>query len=502
VLALLSFSFDPNDPLLKLRKELKEVQRPLTQKDWTPVSLWMAGSDEIIDVIEKKQQEVRVFHFAGHALGSHIQLNDDLEVKRNSFVEALAKRICKYGGIKLVFLNGCSTVDQAQAFLDQQTQAVIATERPLKDKYGLAFARMFYQEFCERGKSLRESFDDAINNFLTDFQANKVDWDDTDLIESIRGGVVVDEKEEDSKPLYRLQLHPGFPDIGNETFASWLSPVKAPQTIPIVSPGAVKNMGISSDSYLLCNRRTEAGTFLSFAKSKLEGTLAQPVFFFIHDQQQNCPFELSERFRLYSLKEISKSIPNKKSIELEPVQSHFSDKDKFKLALSELYHQQFPGAYDEALNRYRLPKISPDNDLLLIYHDLSFLDWEEKWADFFSFYTGEYAQILGQELSQRLVVLCLREYYDDSDPFQQFFSKIASDHPSNVFSFTNLEEIKKMDIGRWQRDVLGQTFFDVNDLFTVNGQHVSTLSFLKTKEKLAEQINLFNLQKVHGAKPE
>ena len=487
---------------MKLRKELKEVQKPLTQKDWTPVSLWMAGSDEIIDVIEKKQDQVRVFHFAGHALGQHIQLNDDLDVKRNSFVEALARRICKYGGIKLVFLNGCSTVDQAKAFLDQQAQAVIATERPLKDKYGLAFARMFYQEFCERGKPLKEAFDDALDNFLTDFQASKTDWEDDDLKDAVRGGFAVDDEEEDNKPLYSLHLHPGFPAIATEMFTNWLSPVKAPQTIPIVSPGAVKNMGVSPDSYLLCNRRNEAGTFLSFAKSKLEGTLVQPVFFFIHDQQQNCPFELSERFRLYSIKEISKSIPNKKSIELEPVQSHFPDGDKYKLALSELYHQQYPGSYDEALNRYRLPKISPDNDLILIYHDLSFLDWEDKWKAFFDYYTGDYAQVLGQELSQRLVVLCLREYYDDDDPFMQFFEEMAQNRPGHVFSFTQLEEIRKPDVGRWQRDVFGQTFFDINSIFKENGQDLSGLSFLKTKEKLTEQINLFNLQKTHGTKPE
>ena len=493
--ALLVFSYDTSNPLFKLMGELNAVQSHLQHRSCIPIPKWQCGPEDVREFFDLYRDDVRIFHFGGHAFGEHLQLNDTFGVMRLSFVEALAGRICKYGGLKLVFLNGCSTQDQALAFLDHGVDAVISTRYPLKDRYGLAFARMFYLEFCKKNKPLKEAFDDTMSGFKSDFQAEKNDWLDTALEDAVRGFEVDDEEEEGE--VYQLQINPASPQAAQETFADWQTAMPAPPVTAIREPSEVKALGVAADSFLLCDRRKEVQSFALCAKGKLDGTINDPVFFFIHDEDRNCPYELGLRFQKYP--EVSPQLPLLKEIELESLQGQFADGEKFKLALSELYAQQFSGTYNEALNRWVLQKISPDSNLLFVYHDLNLLDWEDEWEPFFRYYAQEYAPQLGQELSTRLMVVCLREYYDDDDPFRALFDQLALDFGGKVFSFSNLPDIVRRDVGIWQKDVFKETFFEVADLFEDDGVATNSLPFIRAKEKLKDKIGEFNLKKMRGA---
>ncbi len=492
--ALLVFSYDTTNPLFKLMGELNSVQSFLQHPSCDPIPKWQCGPEHVREFFDTYREEVRIFHFGGHAFGEHLQLNDAFEVMRLSFVEALAERVCKYGGLKLVFLNGCSTKDQAQAFLDHGVSAVISTRHPLKDKYGLAFSRMFYLEFCKKNKPLKEAFEDTLSGFRSDFQAEKAEWVDKDLKEAVRGFEVDDPDDEE---VYQLQLNPAAPQAATDTFIAWQTKGHAPPLIPILDTTEVKNLDrVEENSFLLCNRRTQAQAFANCAKVKLEGTLADPVFFFIHDEDRNCPYELGLRFQKYP--EVSPQLPSLKEIELESLQGQFSDSEKFKLALSELYAKQFSGVFNAQLNRWVLQKISPDSNLLMVYHDLNLLDWEDAWETFFRYYAKDYAAQLSQELSTRLLVVCLREYYDDDDPFRALFDQLAVDFSGKVFSFSNLPEITKRDVGIWQKDVFQETFFEAGELFLENGEAINSLPFIKAKEKLKDKVREFNLKKMKG----
>lgn len=490
--ALLVFSYDTSNPLFKLMGELNAVQSYLQHPSCVAIPRWQAGPEHVREFFDTYREDVRIFHFGGHAFGEHLQLNDELNVMRLSFVEALAERVCKYGGLKLVFLNGCSTEDQAQAFIDHGVHAVISTRKPLKDRYGLAFSRMFYLEFCRKSKPLQEAFEDTLTGFLSDFQAEKNDWLDKSLEDTVRGFLVEDEEEEEE--IYRLQIHPAHPQTGQETFTAWQAVMQASPVTPIVAPSEVKSLGVAADSFLLCNRRKEAQSFTTCAKGKLEGTISEPVFLFIHDDERNCPYELGLRFQKYP--EVSPRLPSLKEIELESLQGQFGDGEKYKLALSELYAKQFAGNFNDTLNRWVLKKMSPDTNLLLVYHDLNLLDWEDDWDAFFRFYAGEYAVQLSQELSTRLMVVCLREYYEDGDPFRTLFDQLAVDFSGKVFSFSNLPEIGKRDVGIWQKEVFRETFFQSGDIFMENGIDRETLPFILAKEKLSDKIREFNLKKM------
>lgn len=490
--ALLVFSYDTSNPLTKLKEELGRVQSLLQTPTFVPASRWQCDSEQIRQFFDDYQSKVRLFHFGGHALGKHLQLNDSLEPMRLSFADALAARICQYGGLRLVFLNGCSTQNQAEAFLNQGVAAVIYTQQPLKDRYALYFSRLFYQEFCRNNKPLQVAFNDTLTGFLADNQARQSDWLEPEL-EAAKRGLVTGAEEEDV--LYILKINPAHPSIATETFRDWQQPATATVTqISQREQAQVKSLGVDANSYLLCNRRREADTFSSRALGKLNGAEQDPLFFFIHDKDLNCPYELGLRFKEYG---VSNALPPRwQEIELESLAGQFFDGDKYKLALSELYARHFPGSFNAGLNRWVLQKLQPDNNLVIVYHDLSVLDWEDGWEAFFRHYTSEYAMQLSRELSSRLVVICLREYYDDGDSFGALFDQLAVENASKVASFSKLPEIRKSDIGSWQKEVFQETFFTVNELFTADdGQVLSTLPFIKAKQKLSDKIKEFNRTK-------
>jgi hypothetical protein len=491
--ALLVFSYDTSNPLNKLKEELARVQSLIQTPTFVPASRWQCDSEQIRQFFDDYREKVRLFHFGGHALGKHLQLNDSLEPMRLSFADALAARICQYGGLRLVFLNGCSTQHQAEAFLNQGVGAVIYTQQPLRDKYALYFSRLFYQEFCRNNKPLQTAFNDTLTGFLADNQAQQSDWLEPEL-EVAKRGFVTGEEEEDS--LYLLRINPAHAGIAAETFRDWQQPaVAALAQINQREQAQVKSIGVDANSYLLCNRRKEAETFSTRTLGKLNGKAQDPLFFFIHDKDLHCPYELGLRFKEYGLPNALP--PRWQEIELESLEGQFFDGDKYKLALSELYARHFPGSFNAGLNRWVLQKLQPDNNLVIVYHDLSVLEWEDGWNALFQYYTREYALQLSQELSSRLIVICLREYYEDADSFGALFDQLAVENAASVASFSQLPEIRKSDIGSWQKEVFQETFFLVNDLFTSDdGQTLNSLPFIKAKQKLSDKIKEFNRTKV------
>jgi hypothetical protein len=489
--ALLAYTYDPAQTLPALKKELDIVQAALTHRDCNPHPIWNPESSDIRDIFDTYATKVGIFHFSGHAFGDYIQLSDALDVKRFSFVESLADSVCQYKGLRLVFLNGCSTADQAAAFLKNGVPLVISTRQPLKDRYGLAFARLFYQEFCTKNKPVKNAFADATKGFLTDYKHELKDWRDTELDQSLRGGGFdVDETEE----LYLLDIHPAYPQAGAERFTDWLSAALPQPVVEIKEPQHLQSLGIHPDAYLLCNRRTEARNFDKKAKEKLEGAIHEPIFIFIHDEEPDCPTELSKRLMSLSARKLCPALPTPVTIDLEPLQDEFVDDEKYRLALTELFAESFPERkrFDDAQNRWVLQKISPDENLLLIHHDLTALSWEPAWEQLFRYYIEEYSKALRVELSARLMVVCTLEYFQANDPFKALLQQLATDFPDRVLNFTSLENINPKHVGIWQTEVFNEKFFSSETLFLENGNQINELPFLSVKEKLKEKIRSYN----------
>ena len=95
-------------------------------------------------VFQKHRDRIAIFHFGGHADGDRLLLQSAFE-PRPAYAEGLATLLGQQRGLKLVFLNGCSTRPQVKRLLDAGVPAVIATARPIDDRVATEFAVAFYQ---------------------------------------------------------------------------------------------------------------------------------------------------------------------------------------------------------------------------------------------------------------------------------------------------------------------------------------------------------------------
>ena len=103
-----------------------------------------ASLERIYSVFLKHRDRIALFQFGGHADGDRLLLQLAFE-PRPAYAEGLATLLGQQRGLKLVFLNGCSTRPQVKRLLDAGVPAVIATARPIDDGVATEFAVAFYQ---------------------------------------------------------------------------------------------------------------------------------------------------------------------------------------------------------------------------------------------------------------------------------------------------------------------------------------------------------------------
>ena len=101
---------------------------------------------KIIDVLQDPayRNRIAVFHYAGHADDYHLYLESDEGKAEGAEAGGIAGLLERQLGLKLVFLNGCSTKGQVAALLKANISAVIATSQSIKDEVAMQFASRFY----------------------------------------------------------------------------------------------------------------------------------------------------------------------------------------------------------------------------------------------------------------------------------------------------------------------------------------------------------------------
>ncbi|MEM6320731.1 MAG: CHAT domain-containing protein [Bacteroidota bacterium] len=93
----------------------------------------------------ENDNQVRIFHFGGHASGTELILTDQA-ARANGIATLLGQQ----ENLQLVFLNGCSTRDQVDLLLELGIPAVIATSLAIGDRLAKAFAEHFYKAIAEQ----------------------------------------------------------------------------------------------------------------------------------------------------------------------------------------------------------------------------------------------------------------------------------------------------------------------------------------------------------------
>jgi hypothetical protein len=139
----LAFANDRDDTIGYLRnlpdeaRRLRDVLEPAEQAGLCEVVVRSnSTAADIFKVFQdpRFRNRVAVFHYGGHANGYQLLLESTAGNTATAHADGLAAFLAQQQGLQLVFLNGCSTVQQTFALLEANISAVVSTSRAIDDK--------------------------------------------------------------------------------------------------------------------------------------------------------------------------------------------------------------------------------------------------------------------------------------------------------------------------------------------------------------------------------
>ena len=146
------------DMIVRERRNVYKTLSPYHDKDYIQVEKAEHTSiDDFFEIFDRYNDRISIFHYGGHASGSHLQL-EGASGSENANAEGLSQLMGLQEGLQLVFLNGCATYGQVEALLDAGVKSVIATSIAINDVKATEFAEQFYRALAKKasiGKAFR-----------------------------------------------------------------------------------------------------------------------------------------------------------------------------------------------------------------------------------------------------------------------------------------------------------------------------------------------------------
>lgn len=148
------------DEMRRIRTALEPVERAglcelITRQN--------ATLEDILAVFQQAEHRNRIaiFHYAGHANGYQLLLEDREGGGALADAGGLADFLAQQRGLEFVFLNGCSTQPQVQGLLGAGIGAVVATAQAIDDTVATRFAESFYQSLAGSA-TLEQAYHEAV----------------------------------------------------------------------------------------------------------------------------------------------------------------------------------------------------------------------------------------------------------------------------------------------------------------------------------------------------
>jgi CubicO group peptidase (beta-lactamase class C family) len=138
----------------------KQLQRLVAENLCELVILEQANTQEVLGAFKKYRDRIAIFHFAGHADSYEFYLENISGEKEIAHADGFAEFLSLQNGLRLVFLNACSTEPQAKALIDANVNAVIATSRHIDEGVATLFSINFYQSLGS-GSPIYKAFQEA-----------------------------------------------------------------------------------------------------------------------------------------------------------------------------------------------------------------------------------------------------------------------------------------------------------------------------------------------------
>ena len=139
-----------------INEQLKEAEQA---KLCEVITLPSANIDTIIDTIKEVRGRLKIFHYGGHADGYNLLISSG-EAAESIDATAFARFLGTQESLQFVFLNGCSTLEQAQELVDAGIPQAIVTNKDIVDEVAKNFAKQFYQSLAD-GQTIGQCFIEA-----------------------------------------------------------------------------------------------------------------------------------------------------------------------------------------------------------------------------------------------------------------------------------------------------------------------------------------------------
>lgn len=178
-IALFVFSNDLDNYLPNIERERTIIEEALEHYDDTNrlkiITRSFVDVNELFRLFTRYSGRIALFHFAGHADGGGLQLNESISNTITGNADGVAdliKREVENGILQFVFLNGCSTNPQVERLKAIGVPSIVATNYPINDVKAVNFSKQFYRTwakadnilkaFEEPFTTIRQAFDAAI----------------------------------------------------------------------------------------------------------------------------------------------------------------------------------------------------------------------------------------------------------------------------------------------------------------------------------------------------
>ena len=152
----------------KIEAALKPVKNELCEY----IILNNASVKSIFDIFQEYKNRIAIFHFSGHASSDTLMLEDEYGEHGYADSDGMSPFLARQQGLKLVFLNGCSTQAQAKEMTEMGVPMVIGTSKAIKDEVASKFSTRFYQGLAN-GRPLDKAWKDAIDLVKTTSSSTK-----------------------------------------------------------------------------------------------------------------------------------------------------------------------------------------------------------------------------------------------------------------------------------------------------------------------------------------
>ncbi|WP_131811861.1 CHAT domain-containing protein, partial [Paraglaciecola hydrolytica] len=175
-IVFLAFANDFDNHLNALKDESRNIFRSLQGLEQDHVLAIhreeSAQVDELYNDLLVYDGQIVIFHYAGHADGSMLQLEGAATGADGSAgAGGIAGLLGQQRSLKLVFLNGCATKDQVKLLHKAGVPAVIATAVKINDSKATCLSTAFYAALAS-GQSIYEAFDSAQNYIEAKFSTS------------------------------------------------------------------------------------------------------------------------------------------------------------------------------------------------------------------------------------------------------------------------------------------------------------------------------------------